>query len=205
MKYPTAFRVLILCFFPVSNVFRTLNALILLSVLVVLFKLIQMQKVDVRVLERLIDRFFELDPDKSGSLTLGVEVPNAEQVVEMQAMTEGTGMTLQEAWKKHLSCKYRLRAEVFLPDKDEIVGQEGEDKEAVVKESELADVVKEAERRELKECLETSKPESGSIDVDSLVNNKVLPAKESLSSPSVPSALEGRVPNKVKLSKVYCL
>jgi hypothetical protein len=84
--------------------------------LAVLFKLMQMQKVDESVLERLIDRYFELDEDDSGSLSLGVEVPNKEQVAEMKAMTEGTGMTLQEAWKKHLTNHYRLRAEVFLPD-----------------------------------------------------------------------------------------
>jgi len=155
-----------------------------------------MQKVDVRVLERLIDRFFELDPDKSGSLTLGVEVPNAEQVVEMQAMTEGTGMTLQEAWKKHLSCKYRLRAEVFLPDKGEFLGKEGEDEGAVVKKSELTNIVKESsELRGSEKSLDAPRrPESRDGGVDSPVKNKFLPATKPLSAPSLPSTLEGRMP-----------
>jgi len=78
----------------------------------VLFKLIQMQKVDEKVLERLIDRFFELDPDGSGSLSIGLEIPNKEQVAEMKTIIEGTGMTLQEAWSKHLSDTFRLRTEV---------------------------------------------------------------------------------------------
>lgn len=85
----------------------------------VLFKLIQMQKVDDDVVERLIDCFFKIDTEGSGSLVLGVEAPNREQVAEMKVMTEGTGMTLQEAWHKHLTKAYRLRAEVHLPDKVE--------------------------------------------------------------------------------------
>jgi len=72
-----------------------------------------MQKVDEKVLEQLIDRFFELDPDGSGSLSIGVEIPNKEQVVEMKTIIEGTGMTLQEAWRKHLSNAFRLRTEVI--------------------------------------------------------------------------------------------
>lgn len=102
--------------------------------LAVLFKLMQMQKVDETLLERLIDRFFELDTEKSGSLVLGVEVPNKDQVAEMKTMTEGTGMTLQEAWKKHLSKAYRLRAEVHLPgevpheDDDDVLDVDQEDR-----------------------------------------------------------------------------
>ena len=77
-----------------------------------IFKLQQMQKVDEGVLDRLIDRFVELDAERTGTLVLGVEAPNKEQVAEMKLMTEDTGMTLQEAWRKHLSGNYKLRTDI---------------------------------------------------------------------------------------------
>ena len=62
-----------------------------------IFKLQQLQKCDDEMLNQLIDRFVELDVHRKGSLVLGVEIPNVDQVVEMQRITSGTGMTLQEA------------------------------------------------------------------------------------------------------------
>ena len=74
---------------------------------------------DEDVLDRLIDRFVELDEHHTGSLVLGVEVPNAEQVAEMQRMTSGTGMTLQQAWAKHLSGDYKLQTDLVLHKVDD--------------------------------------------------------------------------------------
>jgi hypothetical protein len=75
------------------------------------FKLLQMHKLDAHLLERLINRFAELDEkggDLTGGLEIGYEVPSKEQVQEMMAMTQGTGMTLQEAWKNHKTGQYTL-------------------------------------------------------------------------------------------------
>jgi hypothetical protein len=46
----------------------------------ILFKLQQMQKLDSQMLDRLIDRYHELDVDGSGYLNVGVEIPSAAQV-----------------------------------------------------------------------------------------------------------------------------
>jgi hypothetical protein len=153
-----------------------------------------MQKVDEEVLERLIDRFFELDPDKSGSLSIGVEIPGKDQVTEMKAMIEGTGMTLQEAWKKYLSNSYRFRAGVVSPV--DVV-----EEDEVVKESELSQLVGPS--------ADASEPKNlGSLGADGVsedVTNKDLEATESLSTPPALSTLDGRVSNRIKLSKVHCL
>jgi len=47
----------------------------------VLFKLQQMQRVDPLVLDRLIDRFDQLDADKTGAVDIGKEVPSRLQVL----------------------------------------------------------------------------------------------------------------------------
>jgi hypothetical protein len=49
-----------------------------------LFKLLQLQKVDVAVLEKLVDRYHALDVDNSGTLEIGLEVPSAAQVEELR-------------------------------------------------------------------------------------------------------------------------
>jgi len=66
----------------------------------VLFKLQQMMKVDAGMLDTLCDRFEELDLNANGWLDVGVDVPSAAQVREMQAAVKGTDKTLIEAWKE---------------------------------------------------------------------------------------------------------
>jgi len=46
----------------------------------VLFKLQQMQKVDLDMLDRLLNRFRELDVEGEGALDIGIDVPSASQV-----------------------------------------------------------------------------------------------------------------------------
>ena len=65
-----------------------------------LFKLQQMQKVDVDMLDRLLDRFAELDEEGEGALDIGTDVPSAEQVKEMQRVVDATGLTLPEYWRQ---------------------------------------------------------------------------------------------------------
>ena len=71
----------------------------------------QMQKLDAHLLERLINRFTELDEEGgvlTGGLEIGYEVPSKEQVQEMMTMTQDTGMTLQEAWRNHKTGQFTL-------------------------------------------------------------------------------------------------
>ena len=152
-----------------------------------------MQKVVEAVLERLTDRFFKLDPDKSGSLSLGVEFPDKDQVKEMKAMIEGTGMTLQEALKKYLSNNYRFRAKLDSPG--EIIEEDD-----VVKECDLSKYMENFDESDSKNIGSLGE---GSVGED--ITNKTLEATEPLRSPSVPSTLDGRVSNKIKLSKVHCV
>jgi len=68
----------------------------------VLFKLMQMMKVDADVLDMLIDRFEEIDDNGNGWLDIGIDVPSAEQVAEMNelpAVKKGK-QTLVEAWEE---------------------------------------------------------------------------------------------------------
>jgi len=66
----------------------------------ILFMLQQMQKVENRILDRLIDQFRELDIDRSGFLNVGVEVPSAAQVAEMEIIRieMGSSRTLKDMW-----------------------------------------------------------------------------------------------------------
>jgi len=65
----------------------------------VLFKLQQMQAVDVDMLHRLCNRFHQLDEDRTGFLTIGKNIPSAQQVKEMQKdVDEGRFKTLTDAW-----------------------------------------------------------------------------------------------------------
>ena len=61
---------------------------------------------------QLIDDFVHLDTACTGTLIVGVSVPNEAQVAEMEHLTRGTDMTMRQAWEKHVSNNYRLRAEV---------------------------------------------------------------------------------------------
>jgi len=88
----------------------------------ILFKLLQLQAVNEVIVEKLIDRFIELDSKNTNTLVLGVEVPNKEQVAEMQQMTSGTGMTLQEAWSKHLTGDYKLKTDLEIMANGAIMG-----------------------------------------------------------------------------------
>jgi hypothetical protein len=54
----------------------------------VLFKLIQMQKVDADMLDQLIDRFEELDVEGEGCLDIGFDIPSADQVVATEEEEE---------------------------------------------------------------------------------------------------------------------
>jgi len=67
----------------------------------ILFKLIQMQAVDVGTLDRLIDAYHDLEKTGDGYLTIGIEVPSADQVREMQRIKDETKnpKTLPEIWK----------------------------------------------------------------------------------------------------------
>ena len=64
----------------------------------ILFKLQQMRRVDQDLLDRLSQRFDALDVEANGLLQIGVEVPSAEQVGDMQKAVKGTGKTLIQAW-----------------------------------------------------------------------------------------------------------
>jgi len=66
----------------------------------ILFKLQQMQQVDSQILDRLIDRYNELDTDGSGFLTLGNEIPSEFQVESMRHIKEELKLkaTLVEMW-----------------------------------------------------------------------------------------------------------
>lgn len=66
----------------------------------ILFKLQQMQQVDSQILDRLIDRYNELDTDGSGFLTLGNEIPSEFQVEAMRHIKEELKLkaTLVEMW-----------------------------------------------------------------------------------------------------------
>ena len=52
----------------------------------VLFKLLQMQKVDERSLNQLIDRWRSLDENGDGYLQVGVEIPSAAMVPEIRRL-----------------------------------------------------------------------------------------------------------------------
>ena len=71
-----------------------------------------MQKVDEDVMERLIDRFFDIDVQGIGCLSVGHEVPNAQQVKEMQAIVEGTQINIIDLWKKHMQGHYKLPMDI---------------------------------------------------------------------------------------------
>jgi hypothetical protein len=66
----------------------------------ILFMLLQMQKVDARILDRLIDKFRELDLDRSGFLNVGVEIPSAAQLAELEIIRieMGSSRTLKDMW-----------------------------------------------------------------------------------------------------------
>jgi len=68
----------------------------------ILFKLQQMQKVDAAMLKTLMERFEEIDIMEDGSLDVGVDVPSAQQVKEMQAELERgrRGLTLMQLWRE---------------------------------------------------------------------------------------------------------
>jgi len=68
----------------------------------VLFKLMQMQKVDERTLLRLARRFTELDVLKRRYLVIGQHVPSREQVAQMRERIaqEGSKKSLIQAWKE---------------------------------------------------------------------------------------------------------
>jgi len=64
----------------------------------VLFKLQQMQKVYRPTLRRLAERFKAVDANGNGSIVIGVEIPSAEQVVQLQEIVDKEGGTLVEVW-----------------------------------------------------------------------------------------------------------
>ena len=82
----------------------------------------QLQKINADILSRLVDRFAELDVKHIGKLKIGVDVPSAEQVAEMQKVIEGTPNNLISAWKE-------MKVGLVLKD-DEITPLQGVAKEA---------------------------------------------------------------------------
>jgi len=63
-----------------------------------IFKLLQLQRVDEDILHRLQLRFEEVDLERSGSLEVGVEVPSAEQVELMAKAAHDAGAVPDEVW-----------------------------------------------------------------------------------------------------------
>jgi hypothetical protein len=65
-----------------------------------IFKLQQLQKVDSGLLDRLINRFSEIDTEKNGYLLVGRDIPSAEQVKGFQQRPEflGGSQTLMQLW-----------------------------------------------------------------------------------------------------------
>ena len=67
----------------------------------------QMQKVDESCLNLLIGRWRELDANRDGFLQIGVEIPSAEQVVELQRLARrersrtGKLPTLEGTWDRY--------------------------------------------------------------------------------------------------------
>mmetsp|Transcript_62048 Transcript_62048/g.140355 ORF Transcript_62048/g.140355 Transcript_62048/m.140355 type:complete len:875 (+) Transcript_62048:119-2743(+) len=92
-----------------------------------LFKLLQMKKVNEEVMIRLIDQFFELDKENTGSLVVGVEVPDKEQVDELARLVEGlapdTYHAMEQAWAKHLSGEYRLHKVLKLKGRNRMTAE----------------------------------------------------------------------------------
>ena len=62
-----------------------------------------MQRVDSDILDRLIERFALLDSHGDGHLEIGVDVPSADQVRDMQAEIEGTEYTIVQAWQRRVA------------------------------------------------------------------------------------------------------
>ena len=71
-----------------------------LPLLAVMFKLQQLKCVDMDILHRLCDRFRQLDIDRTGVLKVGVHVPSAQQVKDMQEEIKDTKKTIVDAWKE---------------------------------------------------------------------------------------------------------
>jgi hypothetical protein len=60
----------------------------------ILFKLVQLHEVDMDVMARLVGRFKDLDPNGSGNLEIGVEIPSGDQVRARAPVVEhGCGAT----------------------------------------------------------------------------------------------------------------
>lgn len=64
-----------------------------------MFKLQQMKKVDLDVVNRLIDHFEEMDFDDTRMLVIGLHIPNEKQAAEMKREIKGTNISLIDAWK----------------------------------------------------------------------------------------------------------
>eukprot|EP00615_Pteridomonas_danica_P000440 CAMPEP_0114366096 /NCGR_PEP_ID=MMETSP0101-20121206/28973_1 /TAXON_ID=38822 ORGANISM="Pteridomonas danica, Strain PT" /NCGR_SAMPLE_ID=MMETSP0101 /ASSEMBLY_ACC=CAM_ASM_000211 /LENGTH=897 /DNA_ID=CAMNT_0001514893 /DNA_START=224 /DNA_END=2914 /DNA_ORIENTATION=+ len=65
----------------------------------IIFKLQQMQRLDTKLLNRLMDQFDEIDFDNTRMLLIGVHIPNEAQTLEMQREIKGTKLTMIEAWE----------------------------------------------------------------------------------------------------------
>jgi hypothetical protein len=86
----------------------------------VLFKLLQLQKVDTVTLERLIQKFDSLDVEKKGFLHIGVDVPHAIQSADLTRRAREEDTSEAEEWSKDRD----MYAEVFKsqhPEKFEII------------------------------------------------------------------------------------
>ena len=69
----------------------------------ILFKLLQLQKVDIPIFEKIVSRYHDLDVDNSGALDVGVEIPSAQQVKELQRIAAA------EVSERHLKEQRPLR------------------------------------------------------------------------------------------------
>jgi len=69
----------------------------------VLFKLLQLQKVHTRTLEKLIRRFDELDVDNKGYLQVGVDIPSEEQSIDLTKRAHAHHTTESHVWHENQS------------------------------------------------------------------------------------------------------
>jgi hypothetical protein len=86
----------------------------------ILFKLRQMQRVDDRLVQRIVLRFKEIDDNNTGSLEIGVDVPSGAQVEQMKKESNYThpGETLFEQNFDVMNLWHKIRPKL-VADRDE--------------------------------------------------------------------------------------
>ena len=85
------------------------SPLFLLQLPAVLFKLQQMQKVDIPLLKKLQRRFDAIDVTRNGVLFVGTDIPGPGQVAEMEEMAAATGEPLPDIWDRYQAGMFEAR------------------------------------------------------------------------------------------------